>query len=103
MWVRFLGQEDPLEEGMETHSTILAWRISWTEEPGGQQFLGSQSWTCLKPLSVHPCICLKLNQTRLHDKSVNSCITHLYAITVDSSHYSEVTLHPAWLPCTQDV
>ena len=34
-WVRSLGQEDPLEEGMATHSSILAWRISWTEEPGG--------------------------------------------------------------------
>ena len=33
--VRFLGREDPLEEGMATHSSILAWRIPWTEEPGG--------------------------------------------------------------------
>ena len=33
--VQFLGQEDPLEEGMATHSSILAWRIPWTEEPGG--------------------------------------------------------------------
>ena len=34
-WVRSLGWEDPLEEGMATHSSILAWRIPWTEEPGG--------------------------------------------------------------------
>ena len=34
-WVRFLGQEDPLEEGMASHSSILAWRIPWTGEPGG--------------------------------------------------------------------
>ena len=34
-WVGSLGGEDPLEEGMATHSTILAWRIPWTEEPGG--------------------------------------------------------------------
>ena len=34
-WVRSLGWEDPLEEGMATHSSVLAWRISWTEEPGG--------------------------------------------------------------------
>ena len=40
-WVQSLGQEDPLEEGMATHSTILAWRIPWTEEPGGLQFMGS--------------------------------------------------------------
>ena len=37
-----LGQEDPLEKGMATHSSIPAWRISWTEEPGGLQSIGSQ-------------------------------------------------------------
>ena len=37
MWVQSLGQKDPLEEEMATHSSILAWRISWTEEPGGLQ------------------------------------------------------------------
>ena len=41
--VRFLGQEDPLEEGMAAHSSILPWRISWTEKPGGLQFVGLQS------------------------------------------------------------
>ena len=41
-WVRSLGWEDPLEEGMAIHSSILAWRIPCTEEPGGLQFLGSQ-------------------------------------------------------------
>ena len=40
--VQFLGQEDPLEEGMATHSSILAWRIPWTQEPCGQQFIGLQ-------------------------------------------------------------
>ena len=35
MWAQPLGQEDPLEEGMATHSSILIWRIPWTEEPGG--------------------------------------------------------------------
>ena len=38
--VRFLGQEEPLEEGIATHSNILAWRIPWTEEPGGVQSMG---------------------------------------------------------------
>ena len=37
-----LGQEDPLEKGMATYSSILAWRISWTEEPGGPQSMGLQ-------------------------------------------------------------
>ena len=44
--VRFLGREDLLEKGMATHSSILAWRIPWTEEPGGYSLWGSQkSWT----------------------------------------------------------
>jgi len=41
-WFRSLGQEDPLEKGMATHSSILAWRIPWTEEPGRLQSMGSQ-------------------------------------------------------------
>ena len=40
-WVRSLGQEDPLEKEMATHSSIPAWRISWTEEPGGLKSTGS--------------------------------------------------------------
>ena len=47
-WVQFLDQEDPLEEGMATYSSILAWRIPWTEEPGGLESIGSQSRTRLK-------------------------------------------------------
>ena len=41
--VCYLGWEDPLEEGMTTHSSILAWKIPWTEEPGGLQSMGLQS------------------------------------------------------------
>ena len=41
-WVRSLGWEDPLEKEMAIHSSILAWRIPWTEEPGGLQSTGSQ-------------------------------------------------------------
>ena len=41
-WVRSLGWEDPLEKGMATHSSILAWRIPWTEEPGRLQSMGWQ-------------------------------------------------------------
>ena len=46
--VRNLGLEDPLEEGLATHSSILSWRRLWTEEPGGLQSMGSQSWTQLR-------------------------------------------------------
>ena len=41
-WFQPLGQEDPLEKGMATHSSILAWRIPWTEAPGRVQSMGSQ-------------------------------------------------------------
>ena len=40
--VQFLGQEDPLEKGMATHASILAWRIPWTKESSGLQYMGSQ-------------------------------------------------------------
>ena len=41
-WVQFLGWEDSLEKEMATHSSILAWKIPWTEKPGGLQSMGSQ-------------------------------------------------------------
>ena len=46
-WVPSLSWEDPLEEEMATHSSIFAWKIPWTEEPGSLQSIGSQSQTCL--------------------------------------------------------
>ena len=42
-WVQSLGREDPLEKEMATHSSTLAWKIQWAEEPGGLQSTGSQS------------------------------------------------------------
>ena len=51
--VQSLGQEDPLEKGMAIHSSILAWKVSWTEEPGRLQSIASQSQTQLKQLSTH--------------------------------------------------
>ena len=53
MWVQSLGQEDPLEEGKASHSSIFACRIPWTEKPGGLQCMGSQSQTWLKWHSRH--------------------------------------------------
>ena len=53
--VRFLGQEDPLEKEMAIHSSILGWRIPWTEEPGGLQSMGSQEPdTTERPNRHHP-------------------------------------------------
>ena len=54
-WVRSLGWEDPLEKGMTSHSSILVWRIPWTEEPVALPSAGSQSQT---PLSEHTCMLL---------------------------------------------
>ena len=56
MWLRSLGGEDPLEEGMAAHSSIPAWRIPWTEEPGGLQSTGSHpqdSFTLLHMAEFH--------------------------------------------------
>ena len=52
MWVPSLDQEDPLEKEMATHSSILAWRIPWTEEPGGLQSMGSEESDTTERLSM---------------------------------------------------
>ena len=44
-WVQSLDQEDPLEEGMTTHSSVFAWRIPWTEDPGGYSLYGRRTQT----------------------------------------------------------
>ena len=54
--VSSLGPKDPLEKGMAAHSSVLAWRIPWLEEPGGLQSIESQSLTQLKQISMHACI-----------------------------------------------
>ena len=51
-WVQSLGGEVPLEKEMVAHSSILTWRILWTEEPGGLQSIGLESQTRLKQLSM---------------------------------------------------
>ena len=72
-----LGQEDPLEKDMATHSSILAWRIPWTEEPGGLQSMGSQkSWTQLSDVE---CIQNFKISSQLYAKLVNvEIIKHYY-------------------------
>ena len=65
MWVRSLGWEDPLEEGMATHCSILAWRIPWTDGPGGLQSIELQRVkTGLK--------CLSTPHTRIQERTVRS-------------------------------
>ena len=52
-WARSLGQEDPLEKGLATRSRMLAWRLPWTEEPGGLQSVGSQESDMTERLNHH--------------------------------------------------
>ena len=52
-WVLSLGQEDILEKGVTTHSSILTWKIPWTEESGGQVYGVANGWTPLKQFSTH--------------------------------------------------
>ena len=55
-WIWSLGQEDPLEEGMATHSDILDRRIPWTEEPGSLSQWGPKEWDMTEQLSTYTCM-----------------------------------------------
>ena len=68
MRVRSLGGEDPLEEEMATHSSILAWRIPWTEKPGGLQSMGLQK-SGTGPVSA--CVCMHTH-THTHTRTLES-------------------------------
>ena len=61
-WVQSLGQEDPLEKGIATHSTILVWRIPWTEEPSGLWVMGSQRATDMTEQLTLTCKSLSIKQ-----------------------------------------
>ena len=73
MWVRSLGREDPLKKEMATHSSVLTWRILWTQEPGGLQSMGLQkSQTQLKQLSMRAQRALTLCQAELGKRNTES-------------------------------
>jgi len=77
-WVQPLGQEDPLEEGMATHSSILAWRIPWTEELGGLQSMGSQRVRYDWAAKHTPCyIYTHYNRIKKESKLINQHINML--------------------------
>ena len=74
-WVRSLGREDPLEKEMATHSSILAWRIPWTEEPGGLQSMESQRvghdwavWILGRQTVIKPSSCLCILPLEMEDE-----------------------------------
>ena len=84
-WVWSLGWEGPLEEGMATHSSILAWRIPWTEEPGGLQSMGSHRVRHCEWLS------LSLWYIRLH--------THIHTLWFENVHIKLITAYTIILLC----
>ena len=90
-WVRFQGREDPLEKEMATHSSILAWRIPWTEEPDGLQSTGSQrighDWATSLSLSVTDRTRFKTQSTKLWIHALN------YMFLQIQSHFGS-TPHP---------
>ena len=72
-WVQSLGQEDPLKKEMATHSSVLAWRISWTEEPGGLQSIRGKSQTQLSNYTIrrtqseyHILLVIRFTQSQTH-------------------------------------
>ena len=71
-WVRYLGQEDPLEKAMATHSSTLAWKIPWTEEPGRLQSMGSQrvrhDWATSLSLSPAFYVLVVMHSYSIHHK-----------------------------------
>ena len=62
-WVGSLGQEDPLEKGMATHSSILAWRVPWTEEPGRLQLQGHKESDTTEQLTLSLFVYTHMNFT----------------------------------------
>ena len=101
-WVRSPGQEDPLEEEMATHSSILAWKTAWTEKPDGLQPMGSQSQT---QLSTHArtekakqiqnkMIANSRENTKLYTKeNLHRYITRLAGELCQQSHMNVNTEH----------
>ena len=79
MQVRSLGGEDPREEEMASHCSILTWRIPWTEEPGGLQNMGSQSQTRLRGLNTH-------THTHSHTHPHTHTLTHTHSHTHSCTH-----------------
>ena len=88
-WLQTLGQEDPLEKEMAMHSSILAWEIPWTDEPGRLHRV-AKSWTQLKRLSMHACTLWSsflMSHGSLASPSSNGSLVPIrgwYIVTVDS-------------------
>ena len=91
--VRSLGQEDPLKKGMATHFSILAWKIPWTEEPGGLQFIGSQR-VRLKRLGKQA---IQLNRSSLKGCALCRDYILLLVLNVLGKSCDILFCYPMWL------
>ena len=87
-WVRSLGWEDPLEKEMVTHSSILAWKIPWTEEPGGLQSTWSQRvrLTVLRYIQVSSQRQISIITKQTNQKNTISCHLHFKRFLTFNSH-----------------
>ena len=97
-WVWSLGWEDPLEKGMATHSSILAWRIPWTEETGGLQFMRvTKSWTQQNDsnLYIHPPLLDLPHTTPTSHPSRSSQSTELSSLCCTAGSHSLSVSHTA--------
>ena len=94
MQARLMGWEDPLEKGMATHSSIIAWRIPRTEEPGKLQSLGSQSRTRRKPLTMRTCIAISRKRAPLYVRG--EYVIETYVCGVRLLTIQKLINRPSW-------
>jgi len=94
MRVQSLGLEHPLEKGKAIYSSVLAWRIPWTEEPGGLQFMGSQIQAWLKWLSTHsPCMLYVKVVPRVNLKSSHHGEKKIFSMSLILEVYDLMGVH----------
>ena len=104
-WVQSLGWEDPLENGMATHSSILAWRIPWTEEPGKLQFTGSQKVRCDWATFTHTQLPYNVVLVSAIQWSESAACIHIpppsWTSLPPNPHATPLGHHraPSWAPC----
>ena len=87
MWVQNLCQDDPLEKAMAPHSSILAWRIPWTEEPGGLSYVGSQESHTTEHTCTHGQFLLYNSLLSLPQKRLIGCLIKGPQVVVDIDMY----------------
>ena len=90
-WVRSLGQEDAVEKGMATHSSILAWRTPWTEEPGRRQSMGSQKWDTTWKLNNNSTPIPKQKSVTPQSLELGPVSTLIHSPLQSTRHYASTT------------